>query len=109
MIAAIHEALASICEEGLEHVWYRHKLSGETLRKGILEMGLKSSYQNKNNRLHAGIGIFHLPSDIPSLALNEYLRMRWVYLVSKSHIILTNFVIILFHKMPGKMNISSNF
>lgn len=83
-MAAIHEALASICEEGLENVWYRHKLCAEALRKGLVKIELKNVHQKEANRLHDGIGIFNLPHDVSSDVMLEYLKMRYVHETNQS-------------------------
>lgn len=63
MLAALHEALAAICEEGLENTWQRHKTCNEMLWKGSEELGLKLIIENPKYRLH-GISIIGLPDNV---------------------------------------------
>lgn len=63
MLAALHEALAAICEEGLQNVWQRHKVCNEMLWKGSEKLGLKLVIDKTENRLH-GISIIGLPDDV---------------------------------------------
>ena len=51
MIYALHEALALVLEEGLEHRWARHERNGRALQNGLEAMGLV---------LHADVG-YRLP------------------------------------------------
>lgn len=72
MLAALHEALAIICEEGLDNRWQRHKISNEMLWKGAEDLGLKLVVEKVENRLH-GVTVVDLPEDIPVQTLLQYL------------------------------------
>ncbi len=41
MIASLHAALATVTAEGLPDVYARHRLAGERLQEGLVEMGLE--------------------------------------------------------------------
>lgn len=74
MMAALHEALAIICEEGLDNTWKRHKICNEMLWKGAENLGLKLVIK-QDNRLH-GITLIDVPEDIPIQALLHHLATK---------------------------------
>lgn len=72
MLAALHEALATICEEGLENSWQRHKICNEMLWKGSEKLGLKLIIDEPENRLH-GISVVGLPDDVDVQTLLQHI------------------------------------
>jgi len=51
LMYALREALALLCEEGLEKCWARHKLCMEQFHKGLQEMGLTLLVKDPKARL----------------------------------------------------------
>ena len=47
----MREALAIVAEEGLEHMWARHRAMHERLWRGLSSLGLHPLVQNPEHRL----------------------------------------------------------
>lgn len=77
MYAALHEAMATICEEGLENSWKRHKECAELLWQKAEEIGQRNLVEKVENRFH-GVSIISLPEDVPIAQFLEHLRQRYV-------------------------------
>lgn len=77
MLAALHQALSQICEEGLENVWDRHKQCAELLWPGLEKLGIRLSIPKAENRF-CSVTSFELPSDIDRFILIEQLSNRYV-------------------------------
>lgn len=75
MLAALHEALATICEEGLDNTWKRHRRCNEMLWKGAEDLGLKLVIEKIENRLH-GITVIEVSEDIPIHPLLHHLAKK---------------------------------
>lgn len=76
MYCALHEALAEICEEGLENCWERHRICAEMLWEGLDKLGF--TLPVKKERRLPQITIAKLPGDVQHPALLETLREQLV-------------------------------
>lgn len=68
MLAALHEALAEICEEGLENRLKRHKECSEVLWPKLKELGAGLCVENPKKRF-AAVTAFTPPADIERFVL----------------------------------------
>lgn len=72
MLAALHEALAEICEEGLENRLKRHKACAELLWPKLEKLGCKLCIEKPENRF-VSVTAFKLPDGINRLVLAGHL------------------------------------
>lgn len=72
MLAAVRQALAEICEEGIENAWLRHQKCSELFIKKIEKLGMRHFIQKPENRF-CGVNCVFLPEDVNWQTLCEYL------------------------------------
>lgn len=75
MLYALHEALAIICETGLENVWRKHKECAEIFWEGLEQIGLKPTVAKVENRFCAVTPV-DLPPDVKMPVLWDNLVQR---------------------------------
>ncbi|XP_062505628.1 alanine--glyoxylate aminotransferase-like isoform X2 [Corticium candelabrum] len=71
----MREALAEICEEGLQAIWERHQVNSELLWTGLENLGLKFLVPDKEYRLGTITAVI-LPSDVDSQAVIAYVKAK---------------------------------
>lgn len=76
MLAALHEALSEICEEGLESRFVRHKKCAEVLWPGLEKLGIKLDIEKPENRF-TSVTAFVLPPDIHRFVLAAHLLEKY--------------------------------
>lgn len=74
-LAAVHEALAQLCEEGLESCWERHTLCAKMFHEGLQKLDLQTLVKKEENRFDA-VTPFFLPKDVPAMPFLEYIRKK---------------------------------
>lgn len=74
-ILAIHEALRLICQETLQQRFLRHKISSQSLQKGLEAMGLQL-FIDEAYRLNSVVSI-HRPQGIDSKQLIRYMIKKF--------------------------------
>lgn len=77
LFAALHEALAEICEEGLENRLKRHKECAKLLWPGIEKLGGRLCVEKPENRFSA-VTAFALPKDVDRLVLIGHLLDKYL-------------------------------
>lgn len=51
LLYGLREALAELCEEGLEALWLRHETCRKRLHEGLLQLGFELFVENPEHRL----------------------------------------------------------
>lgn len=80
LLYGLREAIAVVCNEGLEKVIARHRQAAEELRIGLNELGLQLYVKNAANRLPT-ITSIKLPKEIDwkkivEIGANEYVLIN---------------------------------
>ncbi|XP_018567533.1 serine--pyruvate aminotransferase-like [Anoplophora glabripennis] len=75
MFAAVRQALAEICEEGIENVWKRHQDCSDLFIKKTEKLGIRHFIEKPENRF-CGVNCVTLPEDVDWHEFCEYLLSK---------------------------------
>lgn len=76
LLAAVREALAQICEEGMLEIWERHDKNIKVFWKKLEEIGLESFVEKVENRFK-GVTCVKLPPEVDHREFLEFLRKKY--------------------------------